>query len=385
MSTLLIDESVTGSSQHSDRVAAGPPSLDVYAGQRMNNKRRREPIMIKRMKHACAMVAAAVALTGLLAQSSFAGDASGQFDSRLARCQAAERGSTSEQGAGELPLAIAGATTVSPKVADCLMKAMGDELVVMAAMGEVNGVPKAWPVPYAGMKLTPAQEETLALWVLTITDGSHDRPILVYCHHAKCRLSYSAVQRLLASGHSKVLWMREGIKGWAAAGLPEGSVRIGAGYAAKLYFDARAPGGALESIRRHLSASGRKFPQRIQLALDQCLERRGVRTEPPDPMEIAETLEELLEQAPEGTDISYDDLLSQALPADGFRNAKMVYSECLTEQLDASVMSDPALLSIAIRHFIQSDTLFEDDLNRVISELKANPSRYFRRSGSRRE
>lgn len=259
------------------------------------------------------------------------------------------------------------------------MDAMGDELVVMAAMGDAEGLPNSWPLPYAGVaKLSAAQEKTLAFWFLTMTNGRHDRPLLVYCHHTKCQLSYNAVQRLHSAGHSRVLWMRDGIRGWKSAGLPVTKARFGAGYAAKLYFESREPGGALETTTSYLSLDGKGLPPGILRPVEQCVERDGMSAfiEPED------VAEGLLESIPGDVKLSHIDRLVEEMDENSFWNSKVAYGACLMKQIDASVMSSPEYVAGAIRQFVQVDTLFEDQFRRAVERLRANPSKYLRRSGS---
>lgn len=73
--------------------------------------------MTRAIRSLFASTTAVVASMLLAVQVSLAEEAYGQFERQLSRCQSADRGRSPQQGPGELPLAIVGATTVSPKVA----------------------------------------------------------------------------------------------------------------------------------------------------------------------------------------------------------------------------------------------------------------------------
>lgn len=122
------------------------------------------------------------------------------------------------------PAQAAGAVTVSARVGGCLVETMGEKLAVLAAVRDREGIPEAWSWPLAGLQRepSPAERETLAKMFSQMTDGDKSRAILIYCHHTSCGLSYNAVHHLRAAGYRNLFWMREGIQGWRAAGLPVG-------------------------------------------------------------------------------------------------------------------------------------------------------------------
>lgn len=117
------------------------------------------------------------------------------------------------------PKAIEGATTVSPRQAACLIRALGPEMFVMHAMRDEEGLPGARKYLAATMAGTFDDEaQKVVNTFKRISDV--DKPVLVYCHSDKCFLSYNSVLRLLKAGTKRVYWMRDGINGWKAAGYP---------------------------------------------------------------------------------------------------------------------------------------------------------------------
>lgn len=330
--------------------------------------------MVIKRRGGCAIVAAAFVFFSMTAPGADAAATPLQFEAQLSRCQAAQGGAAPVQGGGELPLAIDGVTTVTAKTADCVIKAVGPELIIMAAMDDAEGIANAWPVGYAGYKnVSPAQIETIAAWFLTMTEGRRDRPILVYCHHAKCPLSYVAAQRLRDAGHSRVLWMREGINGWKAAGLPVTSVRLGSALAFRFYFAGHEPGGALAKQEKFLSAGRGGLPEKMLTAMNNCIEGSGI-VSAFVPEHLAEGW---LENVSDDPDEAEDDFFPEAPSPDAFQKLKEVHAGCMAIQLDEMTKNDAAVITEVIRRFIQIDTMFEDQYRRAVAELKADPARYF--------
>lgn len=52
-----------------------------------------------------------------------------------------------------------------------------------------------------------------------LTGGARERGLLFYCL-ADCWMSWNAAKRALALGYRRVYWYRDGLDGWAEAGLP---------------------------------------------------------------------------------------------------------------------------------------------------------------------
>jgi rhodanese-related sulfurtransferase len=118
---------------------------------------------------------------------------------------------------GETPATIEGVVTVSPREARCLMKKLGTELTVIAAVGDQRKLPGAIPMPWAASS-SPAAQAKLAEDLGTLTRGRRTQPVLVYCHHTHCALSQLAALNMVRAGYGKVYWLRAGMDGWQQAG-----------------------------------------------------------------------------------------------------------------------------------------------------------------------
>ncbi|PWF42923.1 hypothetical protein C7C56_021940 [Massilia glaciei] len=117
------------------------------------------------------------------------------------------------------PKEIKGAATVSPRQAACLMRALGSDMFVMHAMRDEFGLPGAHK--YLAAAMSGSFDDEYQKQVATFSRISDkDKAVLVYCHSDKCFLSYNSALRLLHSGKKRVYWMRDGIRGWKAAGYP---------------------------------------------------------------------------------------------------------------------------------------------------------------------
>lgn len=184
------------------------------------------------------MIALSLALA-TIATGSFAQPAPPQLSVELRNCERLN-GVAAVQPVGQAPdggffamsyaltpASAPGARTVNPRTASCLMEAMGSELLIMAAMTDEEGIRDAWAWPLSiPNTLTPQDEVIARSWLDLMTDR-RDQPILVYCHHIQCTLSYNAVHHLRDLGYTNILWMREGIQGWREANLPVGLTRQG--------------------------------------------------------------------------------------------------------------------------------------------------------------
>lgn len=133
-------------------------------------------------------------------------------------------GELSEDGNGETPQEIPGVKTVSAWQTGCLINTFKDKLVRIAAMPVDEAIPGSYSVGWAGSGGTyddkvQAAIETVARTLTLGGEGYKGRPILVYCHHVKCRLSYNALLRLKHAGFTQLYWLRNGTKEWKAKGM----------------------------------------------------------------------------------------------------------------------------------------------------------------------
>ena len=132
-------------------------------------------------------------------------------------------------GVKATPTTADGATTVSPQVANCIIDALGEEILVFAIIPDAKGIDRAlaYPLLGVGREFTEQEKIKFEMSFDFMTDERKDRAILVYCQDLSCGNSYNAVQHLNTAGYTRVLWLREGIKGWEQAGLPVGVTRKG--------------------------------------------------------------------------------------------------------------------------------------------------------------
>ena len=131
---------------------------------------------------------------------------------------AVARGAAAAEGA--MPLEIPGATTVSPKEANCMIEKMGLGVGVVAAMRTKEKIPGT----ILELPQVAGESEEINLAYAKafrgFTGGDKSYPILFYCHHERCQLSVMATKRAVEAGYTKIYWLRAGNSGWVNAGLP---------------------------------------------------------------------------------------------------------------------------------------------------------------------
>lgn len=121
---------------------------------------------------------------------------------------------------GSMPTSVAGAVIISPREAKCAIDHFKD-IVIIAPMRDIQQIPGAVPiVSLATSADSHAADAKFTPSVVHLTGGDHSRPIIVYCHHTSCGYSYNAALHLRRLGHTNILWLREGLKGWQEAGYP---------------------------------------------------------------------------------------------------------------------------------------------------------------------
>ncbi|MEH6435828.1 rhodanese-like domain-containing protein [Massilia sp. DD77] len=128
-----------------------------------------------------------------------------------------KRYSDDERESGETPLAIDGAITVTSPEARCMMKKLGKELIVIAAVDDERKIPGAIAMRWAAGAEAGVQAK-LADALAGLTEGRKARPLLVYCHHLKCGLSQQVAARASKAGYTNIYWLRWGMLGWKQAG-----------------------------------------------------------------------------------------------------------------------------------------------------------------------
>lgn len=137
---------------------------------------------------------------------------------------------TQEFGA-PTPLSVPGGTVIVPSLAWQMIldgrDGLGPAPLVLSAIDDQEFLPTAIDASFAaepGDFDDDVQKQLLAL--LASHQASPDTPIITYCHHKECWLSYNVALRLLKAGHPKVFWLREGVSGWRRYGLPFASAQF---------------------------------------------------------------------------------------------------------------------------------------------------------------
>ncbi|MEP6835872.1 MAG: rhodanese-like domain-containing protein [Gemmatimonas sp.] len=135
-------------------------------------------------------------------------------------------GGLTRQYVGRTPAKAPGAITVGSAFASCFIKELPFYLTVISATADDEGLPSAVsvvPIGFGGSFLDTLQKRSeTALNMLT--GGDFDRPIIIYCHHVQCFLSYNAVLRAVHAGYHNIFWLREGIGGWKASNMKTASI-----------------------------------------------------------------------------------------------------------------------------------------------------------------
>lgn len=94
------------------------------------------------------------------------------------------------------------------------------DIILVAAMSDSRQIPGASSIVSLGADPSDHAADARALTAVNqLTKRNLDRPVLVYCHHASCQLSYNAALRLRQLGYRQILWMREGLQGWTKSGF----------------------------------------------------------------------------------------------------------------------------------------------------------------------
>lgn len=115
------------------------------------------------------------------------------------------------------PTRLPGATTISAREAKCIIDHFGANVLVLAAMDDPEHVPNAVKASAAASPdaaLQPRYAEALS----QVASEGKTQPIIVYCHHESCFLSYNVALRTVMAGYTNVFWMRPGMAGWKKAG-----------------------------------------------------------------------------------------------------------------------------------------------------------------------
>ncbi len=126
-------------------------------------------------------------------------------------------GGLSPRGVGLTPQSLPGATTISAREAKCLIDRYGMDILVIAAVNDDDRLPGA-VLGAEAAGLDPGIQPMLAQFMTQTTGGNKAHPVVVYCHHESCFLSYNVSLRLIQAGYTQVFWMRDGLSAWKKGG-----------------------------------------------------------------------------------------------------------------------------------------------------------------------
>ena len=119
------------------------------------------------------------------------------------------------------PVRLPGATTVSVREVKCLLEKFAKQVLVLAAVDDAQKLPGAAVAAAAASADDSGDlQKRFAEALARATDGNKGYPLVVYCHHVRCFLSYNVALRAVNAGYTSVYWMRPGLAGWRAAGYP---------------------------------------------------------------------------------------------------------------------------------------------------------------------
>ena len=130
---------------------------------------------------------------------------------------------------GTTPLEIPGGAVIgSGSLARLLADSRNNpSVVVISVIEERWGLPGAVKLPFAGEggSFGDSVSARLSKSLSTLTDGRLDAPLVFYCHHANCWLSFNAALRAIDLGYTNVSWYRYGLEAWRRHDLPLQEVR----------------------------------------------------------------------------------------------------------------------------------------------------------------
>ena len=125
------------------------------------------------------------------------------------------------------PSTLPGAKTVTPRevwqtiVAGYGSSKRAQKALILAAMDDTPCLPTAHDMAFAAKGGSYDDEVQKKLQSKMLELGAKkDQPVVVYCHHKSCWLSYNLGLRLVALGYTNVQWMRGGWEDWHESGLP---------------------------------------------------------------------------------------------------------------------------------------------------------------------
>ncbi len=116
---------------------------------------------------------------------------------------------------------VAGATILAVSDPAALRLAVAGGALILAAEPAPLRLPGALSAGFAAREaIDEAGRARLAALLATRTDGDRERPIVIYGRDVAARSGADLARRAVQLGYRRVVWLRGGLAGWAAAGLP---------------------------------------------------------------------------------------------------------------------------------------------------------------------
>lgn len=122
---------------------------------------------------------------------------------------------------GLTPTALPGATRLTASEAACVMQEYGpDRFRLVTPISEAETIPHSHRIIGGGDggSLDDTKQRDFERRIDEITKGDRSIPIIAYCHHVECFMSYNLVLRAKQAGYRNLYWLRSGVQGWKASG-----------------------------------------------------------------------------------------------------------------------------------------------------------------------
>lgn len=130
---------------------------------------------------------------------------------------------------GPTPTTIPGGLVISTEALWTTLQQNQGGIAIFDVLGGQEILPGAYaavPASAPGHFNDQTQQE-LGQFLMQVTGGNNQVPVLFYCQSPQCWMSYNAALRAINMGYTQVLWYRGGIEAWKQAGLPTTSPQMG--------------------------------------------------------------------------------------------------------------------------------------------------------------
>ena len=123
---------------------------------------------------------------------------------------------------GPTPTTIPGGLVISTEAFWTTLQQNQGGIAIFDVLGGQEILPGAYaasPAAAPGNFNDQTQQE-FGQFLMQVTGGNKQVPVLFYCQSPQCWMSYNAALRAINMGYTQVLWYRGGIEAWKRAGLP---------------------------------------------------------------------------------------------------------------------------------------------------------------------